>query len=258
LFLTLALCGAALAAGQKLVMKDGSYQLVRSYERRGDRVRYFSLERNEWEEVPAALVDWKATEEAKSKAKDEALQRVQEAVAADQALEQENDGPEIAPGLRLPDQDGVFVIENGRVVALPRQEASARIDKGRLATNVLLPVPLLKNRSLVEIPGAHAQVRLEASPTALYANGRARPDSRYALARLKPKGNKRQVDAILTNLFGRNPRHSGDYIELKQEPLGRDLFRLVPSQPLPPGQYAVVEFLGNDLNLHMWDFAVGR
>ena len=52
LLLLLALAWPASSAGQKLVLKDGSYQLVRSYQRQGDRVRYFSLERNNWEEVP--------------------------------------------------------------------------------------------------------------------------------------------------------------------------------------------------------------
>lgn len=257
LLLAFLLAVSASAAGKKLVLKDGSYQMVRSYERNGDRVRYFSLERNEWEEVPAALVDWKATDETNKQDQAEGLEKAKEAGEAERAAVAANFGPEIAPGVHLPDEDGIFVLLNGKPQALPRQEAKARVDKGRVLANVILPAPVLKNRTLVEIPGAAAAIRLDASPPALYANGRARDDSRYVLVRLKPKGDKRQVEAILTNIIGRNPKHSGDYIELDSQTLAPNIYRLAPRRPLAPGDYAVLEFLGNDLNMHMWDFGVG-
>ncbi len=59
------LAGPVRAADQKLVLTDGTDHLVRSYERKGERVRYFSTERQQWEEIPASLVDWEATEEAR-------------------------------------------------------------------------------------------------------------------------------------------------------------------------------------------------
>ena len=42
----------AVWASQKLFLKDGTYQLVSSYEVHGDRVRYYSVERSAWEEIP--------------------------------------------------------------------------------------------------------------------------------------------------------------------------------------------------------------
>ena len=52
----------AAAAAVRLYMKDGQYHNVREYKVEGDRVRYYSLERSDWEEIPLELVDLKRTE----------------------------------------------------------------------------------------------------------------------------------------------------------------------------------------------------
>src|SRR5260370_42652626 len=56
--------GPALPRGKKLVLRDGSFQLVRDYQRKGERVRSLSAERGGGKEIPAAMVDWDATANA--------------------------------------------------------------------------------------------------------------------------------------------------------------------------------------------------
>src|ERR1051325_8438808 len=60
-----ALPGAA-PNGKKLILKNGEFQLVREYQKNGERVRYYSLERADWEEIPSSMIDWAATQKAEA------------------------------------------------------------------------------------------------------------------------------------------------------------------------------------------------
>src|SRR3974390_3709229 len=62
LALGICVCAPAQELSKRLILKDGSYQSVSKYEVKGDRVRYLSAERGEWEEIPKSLIDWDATE----------------------------------------------------------------------------------------------------------------------------------------------------------------------------------------------------
>src|ERR1700721_4101124 len=105
--LTLPAISPAQDLARRLILKDGSYQLVTKYETKGNRVRYLSAERNEWEELPESLVDWPATEKFEKDRSSGAS--VPEAAQLDQELEQERDRedahlPQVAPGRRLPEE----------------------------------------------------------------------------------------------------------------------------------------------------------
>src|SRR5580658_1003234 len=86
---------------RRLILKDGSYQLVTTYEVKGDRVRYKSAERDEWEELPSSLVDWPATEKYE---KDRATSPIPEAAAIEKETDADREAelahlPQVAPGL---------------------------------------------------------------------------------------------------------------------------------------------------------------
>ena len=94
------------AANVKLYLKDGSYQLVREYQAQDDRVRFYSVDRDEWEEVPAALVDLQKTQ-AEIKAHAEEVKENLAANAAEEKAEQDA-RKEVE---RIPQENGVYLIE---------------------------------------------------------------------------------------------------------------------------------------------------
>src|SRR5271170_487270 len=106
--------GLAQAPNQRLILKDGSYQVRTKYQRVGDRVRYFSAERGQWEELPANLVDWAATEQwakdhqpGAAPAAEPVAPSIPEAAAIDKEEQLERARtPDVIPGLRLPDEEG--------------------------------------------------------------------------------------------------------------------------------------------------------
>src|SRR6266568_2213564 len=97
----------------RLILKDGSYQIVMSYQVKGKVVRYVSAERGEMEELPADLVDWDATHKWEQR---HATPEEGQAAAIDpELLKEEADRraltPEVAPDLSLPEQDSVVALD---------------------------------------------------------------------------------------------------------------------------------------------------
>jgi hypothetical protein len=160
---------------RRLILKDGSYQLVTKYEVKGDRVRYLSAERNEWEELPSSLIDWPATERYE---KDRSTSAVPEAAAIDKETDAEREAeqsrlPQVAPGLRLPDDSGVFLLDTfqgqPQLVALQQAEGDINRDtKGNIFRGALNPVASAKQT--IELDGEHATVRAHAAIPSIYIN----------------------------------------------------------------------------------------
>src|SRR5690348_15244303 len=116
-----------LPKGKKLILSDGTFQIVREYHREGDRVRYYSLERSAWEEIPATVVDWTATQKA------EAEQDVQKKELAKQIAETEKAARfadldvdtsfEVRPGTFLPDDAGFYALDGNKIDPMQQEKA---------------------------------------------------------------------------------------------------------------------------------------
>lgn len=185
-------------ATQRIILKDGSYQIVTRYVVKGDRVRYISAERGgEWEELPTALVDWEATRRWNSSQTPGAPQAAQAQKtpgnenAADIDAEERRERadeqarmPVVAAGLRLPDESGVWALDTYRdrpeLVHIDQSDGDLNRDTGH---NILRAAinPLGSAKEPIRIRGSHARVQMHVNQPVLYVSldvtADAAPDS---------------------------------------------------------------------------------
>ena len=105
---------AAFGANSRLYLKDGDYQSVREYQVLADRVRYFSTERGDWEEIPIELVDLDRT---KKDATDR--QAAVEADAKEQDVEDKAIRAEKKEAAQVPVEPGVYYVTGDKIQSLP-------------------------------------------------------------------------------------------------------------------------------------------
>lgn len=260
LFLLVVLAATALPAHAyiKLYLKDGSYQLVKSYQIEGNRVRYYSVDRSQWEEVPVSLVDFTTTQRVETETQQSKQRILRDAERANKDTYQlpANTGFLIAPGVRLPAGEGVYAYAGLRVVTLHPSEASLVRDRKRMALNMALPGPILKSRSLVVLPGPTAGVRLLNRDLAFYIKVPGGAGSGIELLRVKVRKNDRVVEAVESRL-STNATESRTSIAIERTQPAPGIIRVQPRNPLMPGEYALGEVEGGKLNLDVWDFGVG-
>lgn len=276
----------------RLILRDGSFQRVREYKIVGERVRYISSERDgEWEEMPTALVDWTATRQWE-RAGEQPSPAMKEAQAIDkeeldERADQKARSPEVAPGLALPDEDGVFALDRyedkPELVELVSSDLNAS-QKTRRGVGLLNPLSALKMN--LELDGAHARVQLHTTEPVLYLSlagrdeaepvlshaftvdtskakaengkhGAQSADAGFALVRLDERRAVRVVGAIHLGLNGKATQ-SENVIPARVEVLeGKHWLRIVPTAKLAVGEYALVEILSPEaMNQSVWDFRI--
>ena len=280
LFLMAATPVLAQQLAKRLILKDGSYQLATKWEVKGERVRYLSAERNEWEEVPNSMVDWAATDRYE---KDRAAGKpAPEAVELDKELEAERQAdearsPHVAPGLRLPDDGGVILLDTFQTQPqlVELQQSSGELNKN-MKGNILRATinPIASAKQTIELPGLHAKIQAHVSVPAIYVNLEQQDQldkateiaekskeeqlawDRFKIVRLQSNKDKRIVGDIKIAIYGKVSQEQ-KLVPTTATKLTGGWVKVTPSTDLAPGEYAVIELLGKDgMNLYVWDFGV--
>lgn len=247
-----------LLASFRLYLKDGSYQVVRSYQVIGNRVRYFSVDRADWEEIPKSMVDFAATKRSEEAEK---AKQSKELKAAEELQNQMFEKPvytgyQIKPGVHLPGASGVYAYDGSRVIPLIQDPAKVVANKKRMALTMVMPGPLLKKQALVVLPGPKAAVRITVAQPTFYVQGYDNWAEQAQLLPLIQKKHERIVERIDSGIGMGKSGELRKPLPLERKRLAASVYELRPLQPLPSGEYALGELLNEKLNIDVWDFGV--
>lgn len=283
---------------RRLILKDGSYQLVTKYEVKGDRVRYYSSEREEWEELPNSLIDWPATEQYE---KDRAASAAAPAaVQLDKEVEDERERdeaklPEVAPGLRLPENSGVFLLDSfqGEAQLVEVQQTAGDVGRSTKGNVLRAAIPIASIKQTIELEGAHAGVQAHVGVPSLYISADAAADpgqqagliadrvdtratsqsqsqpqqpqqpvgpivpfDKFRIIRADVKNGNRIVGDVKRSPTGKISQEQ-HFIKTTINNISGGWLKVTPTEDMPPGEYALVEMMGKEgMNLYVWDFGV--
>ena len=251
---------APLPRGKKLMLKDGSFQLVREYRVEGDRVRYYSIEQAQWDEMPESLVDWDATHkiegaEAKRDAELVAKIHAREAGRTAQALDIDA-SLEVAPGVFLPPGEGLFAFDGKSIAKIPQAPANIKFSKTQMLKQVLIPVPIIPTRHTVSLIGARAKLRIKSGTAEFYMRTADGREPELELLRAKIKGDDRYLEN-LDQLFKEQGTTGQTTVLMQRWLIAPGVYRFTLEQHMEPGEYALAEIVqGGGTNLYFWDFGL--
>ena len=269
----------------RLILKDGSYQIVMSYKIVGNVVRYVSAERGgAEEEIPLSLVDLDATHRWEKQHAQPGLtdpNNPQSPAIDPELLKEEADRasltPEVAKDLRLPEEDSTLALDTYRGTAELVPLAQTDSDLNRNTGHNLLKAavnPLSAAHQIVQLKGESSPVQLHVKDPVLYLRigdetvgntagtpltvdthgatshipndpGGGSPDSRYVIVRADVRTGARVIASFRIPLLGSGQRQE-DVVETTTELLpGGHWLKITPREPLDFGEFALMEVISD-------------
>jgi hypothetical protein len=269
----------------RLILKDGSYQIVMSYRVVGNIVHYISAERGgAEEEIPLSLVDLDATkrwEKQHAQPGPTDPNNPQPSTIDPELLKEEADRaaltPEVAKDLHLPEEDSTLALDTFRgtpeLVPLAQTDSDLNRNTGHNLLKAAVN-PLSAAHSIITLKGEASPVQLHVKDPVLYLRigdetvgntsgtaltvdthgattripndpGGGSPTSRYVIVRTDVRTGARVIASFRIPLLGTGQRQE-DVVETTAELLpGGHWLKITPKEPLDFGEFALMEVISD-------------
>jgi len=277
----------------RLILADGSYQLVMSYSVKGKIVSYVSAERGETEQLLYDLVDWDATHrwERQHAADDDGL--APPPAIDPELLKEEADRrsltPEVAKDLSLPEEDSVLALDyfQGTPELVPLVQSQGDLNHTTSHNILKLSInPRSAPHQILQLKGEQSPVQMHIDTPVIYLRlgddtGIARggtpftvdthgaggvktdapggsPDSGYVMVRADVRTDARVLASFSIGTLSNAVHQQEDIIDTTTEVLpGGHWMKITPRRALDFGEYALMEIVSDqEVNLGVWDFGV--
>ncbi len=248
------ICFPAFAANLKLYMKDGGFHIAREYKIDNGRVKFYSVERSQWEEVPAELVDLPRTSAENAQKAATLAEEAKIISEEDKAVRALRD--EI---VKIPQDPGVYTLEGpslkeAKLNVFKPAESKIHTNKGRSVLKAVAPIPIVSGKATVEIDNDHSLNIVHNDRQEFYIQ--LEGDQRFGIVKLTPHHGVRIVERLTILPVVKEAVEEMDQVPIFRKQLTESgLYKIWPEKPLEPDEYAVVEYIEGKMNTQIWDFA---
>lgn len=250
LVLILLLTAFSSSAAFKLFLVDGGDMTVREYEVQGERVRYYSVERSQWEEIPLELVDIERTERMADRDR-----KRREALRAESAREREAERKARTELHNVPVDEGIYHYLDDTATALEQAEVVVDSSAKRTFFQVISPIPAIAGKRTMNVEGETSKFVVHESKPVFYV--RQSNLGLFGLVKVEPdpKKKRRIVQVIQVVPQTQEIFEEEEEIEVFRQQLARGVYRVWPVKPLTAGEYAIIDYNPGAEDLRVWDFS---
>jgi hypothetical protein len=133
-------------------------------------------------------------------------------------------------------------------------ESKVVTNKRRSVLKAISPVPLVPGKATLELDGAHSQQGTANRSPEFYI--RLSDEERFGILRMGEHKGNRVVEKLTIQPVVNETTQEPDLVEAFRQQVADGLFKIWPQKPLEPGEYAVVQYSMDKVDMQVWDFFI--